>query len=204
MYYTSAQLQYRPAGRMVIRCFGCGGPHKKVDCPNRMTYGTFIPLCGDCGPGHPIYECPLRVCTQPTQAPATPVNMIGTIYHPSIVPINAITRARAQGQGRAPEEVTKPKESNDPKIDKVIPLDYPNTEVELERLKALQEWIDEERIRFESKRVGRKPISISQEGNVVETPQAIGPNREPAQPMILGEVLNNQVQISLSSLLTHI
>lgn len=50
MYYIDAQLQYRPLRRMTIKCFGCGGLHKKVDCPNRMTLGTFIPLCGDCGP----------------------------------------------------------------------------------------------------------------------------------------------------------
>ena len=96
MYYTSAQLQYRPAGRMVIRCFGCGGPHKKIDCPNRMTPGTFIPLCGDCGPSHPVSECPLRVRSQPMQAHAAPVNMIGAIYHSTTVSANAITRARAQ------------------------------------------------------------------------------------------------------------
>ena len=44
MYYTSAQLQYRPTGRMVIRCFGCGGPHKKVDHPNCSIPSIFIPL----------------------------------------------------------------------------------------------------------------------------------------------------------------
>ena len=56
-----------------------------MDCPNRMTPGTFIPLCGDCGPGHPVSECPLRVRTQPMQAPAAPVNMIGAIYHSTTV-----------------------------------------------------------------------------------------------------------------------
>ena len=83
-------------------------------------------------------------------------------------------------------------------------MDYPNAEVELERLKALQEWIDEERVRFESRRVGRKPISISQEGNAIEPPQPIEPNREHTQPIILGEALNTQVQISLSTLLNHV
>ena len=173
MYYTTTQLRYKPVEGLMIRCFGCGGPHKHVDFPNCMTPGTFIPLCGDCGLGHPVAECSLRVHKQPTQAPVAPVNMIGAIYHPSIVPANAITRARAQGQGIAPEEIPKPKETSDPKVDKVVPLDYPNAEVELERLKALQEWIDEERIRFESRKMGRKPVSVSQEGNVVDPPQPI-------------------------------
>ena len=175
-----------------------------MDCPNRMTLGTFIPLCGDCGPGHPVSECPLRVRTQPIQAPAAHVNMIGVIYHSTIVSTNAITRARAQEQGIALEEVPKPKETSDPKVDKVTPLDYPNAEVELERLKALQEWIDEERIRFESRRGGRKPISISQEGNAMESPQPKEPRNELTQPTFLGEVLNTQVQISLSTLLNHV
>ena len=112
--------------------------------------------------------------------------MIGAIYHSSTVPANAITRARAQEKGIAPEEIPKPKEPSDPKVDRVVPLDYPNAEVELERLKALQEWIDEERVRFESKRVGRKPISVSQGENTIEQPQPIEPNREHTQPIILG------------------
>ena len=120
------------------------------------------------------------------------------------MPANAITRARAQEQGIAPEEVSKPKETSDPKVDKVIPLDYPNAEVELERLKALQEWIDEERIRFESRRGGRKPISISQEGNVMESHQLKEPRNELTQPTFLRKVLNTQVQISLSTLLNHV
>ena len=158
-----------------------------------MTPGTFIPLCGDCGPGHPVSKCPSRICTQPIQAPVAPVNMIGAIYHSSTMPANAITRVRAEDQGIAPEEIPNPKEPSEPKVDKIVPLDYPNAEVELERLKALQEWIDEERVIFESKRVGRKPISISKEGNVIEPPQPIEPNREHTQPVILGEVLNTQV-----------
>ena len=83
------------------------------------------------------------------QAPAAPVNMIGAIYHHTFVPTNAITRARAQEQEKVTEEVAKPiepSEPSEPKNDKAIPLDYPNAKVELERLKALQEWIDEERI----------------------------------------------------------
>ena len=60
-----------------------------------MTPGTFIPLCGDCGPSHQVFECPLRVQVQISQTPAAPVNMIGTISHSHIVPVNAKTRARA-------------------------------------------------------------------------------------------------------------
>ena len=66
------------------------------------------------------------------QAPIAPVNMIGAIYHHTSMLANAITRARAQEQEKL--------------NDRVVPLDYPNAEVELERLKSLQEWIDEERI----------------------------------------------------------
>jgi len=117
---------------MVIRCFGCGGPHKKVDCPNCMNPGTFIPLCGDFGLGHPVSECPFRVHIPPIQASATPVNMIGAIYHSTTVPTNAITRVRAQEQGKVTEEVFKPSEPSEPEIDKEIPLEYPNAEVELE------------------------------------------------------------------------
>ena len=47
MYYMLSLQQQRPMGRPVIKCFRCGGPHRKVDCPNRMLLGQFIPLCGD-------------------------------------------------------------------------------------------------------------------------------------------------------------
>jgi len=95
MYYTTAQLWYRPAGKMTIKCFGFGGPHKKVDCPNCMTPSTCIPLCGDCGPSHHVFKCPLRVQVQTSQAPTALVNMIGTISHPHIVHVNVVTRERA-------------------------------------------------------------------------------------------------------------
>jgi len=50
-------------------------------------------------------------------------------------------------------------------VDKAIPLDYPSVEVELKSLKSLEEWIDEERIRFESRKIERRSIPVSQEGN---------------------------------------
>jgi len=93
---------------MTIKCFGFGGPHKKVDCPNCMTPCTFITLSGDCGPGH-FVECPLRVQVQTSQEPIAPINMIGTVSHPHIVPMNAITRARAQAQRIVSKEPPKPK-----------------------------------------------------------------------------------------------
>ena len=96
MYYTAAQLQYRPLGRITIKYFCCGGPHKKVDCPNRMTPGASIPLCGDSGTNHPVSKCSLRVQVLVSQALAAPVNIIGQISHPHVAPMNAVTRARAQ------------------------------------------------------------------------------------------------------------
>jgi len=100
--------------------------------------------------------------------------MIGTISHPHIMHVNAITRARAKAQGIVvSKEPPKPKETCEPEVDKVIPLDYPSAEVELESLKALQEWIDEERIRFESRKIERRSIRVSQERNSVEPPQSI-------------------------------
>lgn len=137
MYYTIAQLQYIPPDRITIKCFGCGSPHKKVDCPNHMTPGAFIPLCGDCGPGHPVFECPLRVQVQVSQAPATPINMIGAISHSNVVPVNVITRSRAHIEGIDPEEPTRSREVAKPKAKKATPIDYPDVEVELERLKTL-------------------------------------------------------------------
>jgi len=137
MCYTIAQLRYRLAGKMSIRCFGYGGPHRKVDCPNRMTPGTFIPLCDDYGLGHHVSECPLRVQVQTSQAPLAPINMIRTMSHPHIVPINVVTRSRDQAQGIVSQELLKPKETSDPQVDKVIPLEYMSAKVELERLKAL-------------------------------------------------------------------
>jgi len=36
-YYTKTKLQFKNYRRMTIKCFGCGGPHKKVDFPNHIT-----------------------------------------------------------------------------------------------------------------------------------------------------------------------
>ena len=79
MYYTTFQLQYRPQEKISIKCFGCGGPHKKVDFPNCMIHAAFLPFCGDCGLGHPISECSLIIQVQVPQIPTTPFNMIGSI-----------------------------------------------------------------------------------------------------------------------------
>ena len=84
-----------------------------------------------------------------------PVNMIGvvSIYPPpkEPIPVLAITRARAQALGEPPD---KPKEPTD-KTPKMTPLDYPDANLEIGRPRALQEWIDEERIKFETKKARR-------------------------------------------------
>ena len=207
MYYTSAQHQYRPPGRITIKCFGCGGPHKKVDCPNRMTPGAFMPLCGDCGPGHPVAECPLRIPSRIPQLPTAPVNMIGTVTTPSkedLVPALAVTRAQAQAEVRAPEATPTPTEEREPQPRNSTPLDYPDAELELGRIKALQEWVDEERIRFETKRARRKPYSLTEGGSLAEPALSIRQEvdgNESNRPIPLREVLNVNVQIPLSTLL---
>jgi len=87
-------------------------------------------------------------------------------------------------------------------VDKAIPLDYLSAEVELERLKALREWIDEERIWFESRKIGRRSIPVSQGENSVEPPKSIRQGGELNQPVVLEEVSNTKVQVPLSALLT--
>jgi len=42
-----------------------------------------------------------------------------------------------------------------------IPLDYPSAKVELESLKVVQEWIEEETIRFELRKIERRSIPVS-------------------------------------------
>ena len=79
MYYMVTLQQQRPMGRPTIKCFGCGGPHQKVDCPNRMLLGQFIPLCGDCGLGHAIQNYPLRNPPTLKQGPVAPVNLMKVI-----------------------------------------------------------------------------------------------------------------------------
>ena len=83
MYYTVTMQQQRPMGRPAIKCFGCGGPHRKVECPNRMLPGQFVPLCGDCGPGHVVQNCPLRNPPTLKPGPVAPVNLMRVIpNHP--------------------------------------------------------------------------------------------------------------------------
>jgi len=77
MYNTTTQLQYSPLGRMAIKCFGYGCHHKKVEFPNNMILGAFIPLCGYCGLAHPIDECSLT--TSIAQVPTTLIIMIGIV-----------------------------------------------------------------------------------------------------------------------------
>ena len=119
-----------------------------------MTPGAFIPLYGDCGPGHPVVECPLKIPSRIPQLPTAPVNMIGmvtTLSKEDLVPALAVTRAQAQAQVLAPEATPTPTEEREPQPRNSMSLDYPNAELEIGRLKALQEWVDEERICFESK-----------------------------------------------------
>ena len=172
MYYTTAKLQFKPPGRINIKCFGCGGPHKKIDCPHRMLPGAFLPLCGDCGPGHPVAECPLRIQPRLPQVPTTPVNMIGTeALNPSyeeVTPVLAITRARAQNQVVTLDQPREP-EVQSPKT---TPIDYPNADLEIGRLKALQEWIDEERLKFEAKKASKDVLPLSEGGSLAEPPQS--------------------------------
>ena len=204
MYYTTTKLQFRPPGRINIKCFGCGGPHKKIDCPNRMLPGAFLPLCGDCGPGHPVVECPLRIQARIPQVPTTPVNMIGTVSidPPPKEPIHvlAITRARAQALGEPPDQ---PKDPID-RAPKITPLDYPDADLEIGRLRALQEWIDEERIKFEAKKARRGTLPVSEGGSQAEPSHSIRPEEPKANnpiPTQLKEVLQSKIQIPLSTLL---
>ena len=52
--------------------------------------------------------------------------------------------------------------------------------------------------------MGTKLVSISHVGNVMESPQPKDMKNELTQPTFLGDILNTQVQISLSTLLTHV
>ena len=85
MYYMVTMQQQCPMGRPTIKCFGCGGPHRKVECPNQMVLGQFMPLCRDCGLGHVVQNFPLR--NQPTynQGPVALVNLM------KVVPTNHLT-----------------------------------------------------------------------------------------------------------------
>ena len=152
MYYTSTKLQFRPPGRINIKCFGCGGPQKNIDCPNQMLPGAFLPLCGDCSLGHPMVECPLRIQARIPQVPTTPINLIGTVFVKSPpkepIPMLAMTRARAQALKEPPN---KPEEHVD-RPPRITPLDYPDVDLEIGRLRALHDWIDEERIKFEARK----------------------------------------------------
>ena len=85
--------------------------------------------------------------------PTTPVNMIGAIPTPiprkeEVIPLMAITRARAQAQATNPEPTPKPLENQEVDQPKATPLEYPDPELEIGRLKAIQDWIEEERLRF--------------------------------------------------------
>ena len=85
---------------MTIKCFGYGGPHKKMDCTNQMKHGSLIPLCGDCGPGHLVADCTLKISARLPQLPIALVNMIGTVTTPlrkeEPVPVLVVTQAQAQ------------------------------------------------------------------------------------------------------------
>jgi hypothetical protein len=71
-------------GRLAIKCFGCGGPHRKVECPNRMLPGQSVPLCGDCGPGHVVQNCPLRNPPTLKTGLVALVNLMRVIPNPDI------------------------------------------------------------------------------------------------------------------------
>jgi len=91
-----------------------------------MIPRALIPFCSDCGPGHPICEYPLRVQAQVSQAPTTPINMIGTISHSHFSPTNVITASRPSAQGINPEETTRSREVVEPQAKKDTPIYYPD------------------------------------------------------------------------------
>ena len=103
--------------------------------------------------------------------------MIGMVTTPlkkeELVPVLAVTRAQVQAQGQVPEASQPPSEDREPQPRKSTPLDYPDLELELSRIKALQEWVDEERIHFESKRARRRTCSGSEGGSLAEPAQSI-------------------------------
>jgi len=77
--------------------------------------------------------------------------------------------------------------------------------VELERLKALCECIDEAIIGFNSRKVERRSFPLSQRGSFFKPPQSMRQEKEinaPSNPMVLKEVLNSNTQVTLSALLT--
>lgn len=204
MYYTATKLQFRPPGRINIKCFGCGGPHKKIDCPNRMLHGAFLLLCGYYDPGHPMAKCPLRMQARLPQVPTTPINMIVIVYidPPPKEPIHVlvVTQARAQALGETPDQ---PKDPID-RAPKITPLEYPDADLEIGRLRDLQEWIDEERIKIEAKKARRGTLPDSKGGNQAEPSHSIRPEEPKSNtpiPTQLKEVLQFKIQIPLSTLL---
>ena len=50
-----------------IRCFGCGGRHRKMDCPHRQNPLAFLTSCVDCGTKHPCLDCSFKpILIRPT------------------------------------------------------------------------------------------------------------------------------------------
>ena len=89
------------------------------------------------------------------------------------------------------------------KSPKITPLDYPNADLEIGRLRALQEWIDEERIKFEAKKDKRVSL-VSEGGNQAEPSHSLRveePKTQNPIPTQLKEVLQSKIQIPLSTLL---
>ena len=76
--------------------------------------------------------------------PTAPVNMIGTIPIPiprkeEVIPLMAITRARAQAKAPNHEPTPEPLENQEAGLRKTTPLEYPDPELEIGRLKAIQD-----------------------------------------------------------------
>ena len=91
--------------RKPLQCFNCGEPHKVADCPYKpSTSANPVPnlhlpkaTCSDCGITHLIPQCPHK----PPEAPViTPLNMMSRIIlseKPKPNPtLNALTRLQAK------------------------------------------------------------------------------------------------------------
>ena len=87
---------------------------------------------------------------------------------------------------------------------KTTPLEYPDPELEIGHLKAIQDWIEEERLKFEAKRA-RKGVYFGTEGGSLAEPAKSIRQEEfevkIPQPLQLQEVLGSNIQIHLNTLL---
>jgi len=88
-----------------------------------------------------------------------------------------------------------------------MPLEYLDAKMELGSLKALQESINEERVRFEAKKGRIRSLHALQRVRFVEPPQSIRKEKDldsPCKPLALQEVLNSNIRILLSTFLVCI